>query len=261
MTINEIKYFSKLKQKKFRDSENRFLIEGEHLIEECLESGFYKNNLEKVIVRKDFDNETLLSKINSHKGSPEIISIDTKSFNQISETVNSQGIIGVVSKLNTELSQNSVDSKLTVALDSINDPGNLGAIIRTCYWFGVDELLIGKESVELYNSKVIRASQGALFNLNIREEVDMEKELQAKDNKGFRIYLTDLSSDKYISELKFASDEKYLFVFGNESNGINKKILGNRNYEKMRIKGFSDCESLNISVAAGIVLNEFVKFV
>lgn len=256
MTKNEIKYFSGLKKKKYRESERKFLIEGAHLIEECLKSEIYRSHLEKVFLSDDFRNHELLKFIRNSEHKTDIIPLDDKEFSQLSETVNSQGIIGVVSK-NRSTSNELAAGNLIVALNSINDPGNLGTIIRTCYWFGVDQLIISKNSAELYNSKVIRSTQGAVFDLNIKDEADLDADLKIFFERGYNIILTDLNADTNLSDLRYNTYDKYVFVFGNEATGINKNILDNVNYHKIRINGFSDCESLNISVSAGIVLYTF----
>ncbi len=255
MTNRELKYYTLLKQKRHRESENKFLIEGEHLIEECLKSKFYSSNLEKIFIRDDFKKNIFLNELFERKSGIEIIFLSAKAFNQLSETVNSQGIIGVVSKKNTKTSEYNQESKLIAAFDSINDPGNLGTIIRTCYWFDVNKMLLGTGSADLFNSKVIRASQGAIFNLNIEENVILETELEKYYRNEFRIILTDLEAETSLTEFRFSINEKYLVVFGNEAKGISKKILENKNYAKIKINAFTGCESLNISVATGIVLN------
>ncbi|HMS33516.1 MAG TPA: RNA methyltransferase [Ignavibacteria bacterium] len=257
MTGNELKYFSKLKQKKYRELESKFLIEGEHLISECFRSKIYRPNLKKIIIREDYSNDSMLNNLQGGSSDIEIISLTERNFNQLSDTVNPQGIIGVVEKSVSEFTHSPYSKKFVVALDSVNDPGNLGTIIRTCYWFGIDEILIGADSADLYNSKVIRSSQGALFHVNIREKSDLINKLKLFYDAEYSIILTDVKANKYLDEIIPESEKKYLIVFGNEANGIRNEILENKNYDKIKIRDFSECESLNISVSAGIVLNAF----
>ena len=255
MTKNELKYFQKLRQKKFRDSENKFLIEGLHLVEECKKSDHYKDNLEIIFVRNDFNLKDL-KKLNIDKKQIDLISLDEKLFRILTDTVSPQGIIGVVTKPKEPFNKKIFEkSSLAVALDTINDPGNLGTIIRTGYCYGVDEILISDNSVDLYNPKVLRSTQGAIFNLNIRCELNLENELEKYYLDGYKIILTELNSEKYLNDYMFKPGEKYIIVFGNEAGGINKNILRHNKYEKMKIKIFTDCESLNIAVSAGIALN------
>ncbi len=251
MTANELKYYQKLKQKKFRESEDKFLIEGVHLIEECLNSKYYSSSLEKVFIREDFDIDLLIKKF----GSIQFEILEEKKFNHLSETVSSQGLIGVVFK-QALIDNKSKDSSLIVALDNINDPGNMGTIIRTCYWFNVGSVFISSNSVEIFNSKVIRSSQGAMFNLILRNNLDLPAELEIYYDNEFEIILTDPGSEKDISGMKFDANKKYIVVFGNEANGISETILRNKNYRKVKIKKFNRCDSLNVAVSAGIILNE-----
>jgi len=242
--------YSLLKQKKYRDSENKFLIEGIHLVEECLKSKYYRDNIEKIFVLNGFSDKSFLNKIDSRA---DVVFLDKKKFSKLSETVTPQGVIAVVSK-NSKHSLRHSSQKVTVAVDSINDPGNLGTIIRTCYWFNVDELIVSKNSADIFNSKVIRSSQGAIFNVNIKSEVDLKNDLEMKLKDSLEIILCDVNTENYLSEFTFNKNKNYVLVFGNESKGISKSILQNKDYRKIKIKNYSECESLNVAVAAGIVI-------
>lgn len=261
MTKNELKLLEKLKQKKFRDEEGKFLIEGVHLIEECLRSDRYMKNLERVIIREDFENEALIEKFRDSDHFAEIEYVQESVFKKLSETVTSQGIIGVVKKANDSDGKDFRKNKksLIIAAENINDPGNLGTIIRTCHWFGADKLIVSKNSADIYNSKVIRASQGSLFFVNIQNEADLKSELSEYHTMNYKIIVTDLKKGKNLSEMKFSESGNYVAVLGNEAEGISGDISENENYEKVKVKGFSECESLNVSVTAGIILYEITK--
>ncbi|HEY5533542.1 MAG TPA: RNA methyltransferase [Ignavibacteria bacterium] len=251
MTKNEIKYFVNLKKKEFRDSEDIFLIEGTHLIGECLSSKYYKNNLTRIFITSNYKN-VLLEKLKTAGFAFEVLQENI--FNKLSETKNPQGIIAVV-KINVGKIFTGIDVDLAIALDNINDPGNLGTILRTCWWFGVNKIFISSNSVDLFNSKVIRGSQGALFNLDISTNIDLNKTLKGLSNIGWKLYATDLKANKYLDEIDFGVTKKNIFVFGNEANGISTEILSNPLFKKIKIKGHSSCESLNIGVSVGIVLD------
>ena len=257
MTKAELKYYSGLNQKKFRDRENKFLIEGEHIISECIRSKYYKDMLEKVFVREDYGNDKLTGSIRKSIPGIDIVSVSENNFNKLSGTVNSQGIIGVVRKSVKDKEISLRNERIIVALDSVNDPGNLGTIIRTCHWFGADQILLGNDSVEISNPKVIRASQGSVFNVNILDELDLKSVLEKYFRKGYDVLLSDLNSENYLDEFILNINKKYVIVFGNEANGISKDILKNSDFRKLKIRGFSDCESLNLSVSAGIILYSF----
>ena len=255
MTNNELKYYENLKRKKFRDSEGYFLIEGVHLIEECLNSKYYNEALKKLILEKGFSNNELLEEIKSKTRNIEVAFLEKNKFKKLTDTENSQGIIGVVKKIKPIIKAGN--KKLLIALDNLNDPGNLGTILRTCYWFNVDEVLISRNSVELFNSKVVRATQGALFNLIIREEQDFTNKLKELFAKGFEIYLTDSEGIFELSEMNFKKDGNHVFIFGNEANGISEELKQNKNFNTLRIKRNTNCESLNVGVSVGIILNSF----
>ncbi len=253
LTNNEIKYYAGLKNKRTRDEEEKFLVEGVHLIKECLSSQlYYKDFIECIIARDDFDLSVLPTK------DIDILYASAKNFDKLSDTVNPQGVIAVVKKPeHPNRLHNSEKNRLIIALDNINDPGNLGTIIRTCYWFNVDKILISKNSVDLYNSKVLRASQGAVFHTDITTEADINSELlQLKDE--FQILLTDLNAQKNLSNFNVKKTGRYIIVFGNEANGISDEIK-KQDFDLIKIDSFTGCESLNLSVSAGIILNHFAS--
>lgn len=252
MNNDKFKYYTKLKQKKYREENKQFLIEGIHLIEECLKSKYYKKNIQKIFIRKDFSEEKVINKIKNI----ETEFLKTPEFDKISETENSQGIIGVVD-IPDNLPFES--SEIICALDNINDPGNLGTILRTCWWFGIENVFIGTDSVDLFNSKVIRASQGAIFNLHIKNRIDLSEELNNHYSKGYEVLLADLSAENTISKFNFQKEKKYIIVFGNEANGISKEIKSIQHYKKIKIEAYSKCESLNVASSAAIILYEINK--
>lgn len=257
MSKNEIKYYSKLKQKKYREEEGLFLIEGNNLIEECVKSSVYKDLLLKVFVRNDYSDTEFISSFTHFNPHIDIVYTDGSGIKALSDTVTSQGIIGVVKKPVDPVFIRSEESKgqLFVLLESINDPGNLGTILRTCYWYGVEKVFLSFDSADIYNSKVLRSSQGAVFHLNIKSNIDAVKLTEKLHQNNFNIFLTDLKAKEYVSRIQFKDSENYLAVFGNESAGISKSILENPNYKRVKIRGFSECESLNLAVSAGILLD------
>ncbi|MBI5402378.1 MAG: RNA methyltransferase [Ignavibacteriae bacterium] len=252
MNNEELKNIAKLKQKKFRDESGQFLIEGAHLIDECNKSKYYKRNIIKIILRTDFKDERLLGRLRHIESEY----LSPKDFNKISETENPQGIIAVTGKADNLPHH---EGKIICALDNINDPGNLGTILRTCWWFGIENVITGRDSVEVFNSKVIRASQGAVFNLLIKEKVNLKEELIGKSNEGYTVLLTDLSAINSISNTTFGKDKKYVIVFGNEANGISKGIKEIPEFEKIKIDSYTKCESLNVASSAAIILHEIIK--
>lgn len=249
---NDVKYYASLKRKKYRQLEGKFLIEGFHLIEECLNSPY---SFECILVSESsgFDkNNKLYGKLEKKK--PAVHYLKASLFAKISDTENSQGIAAVVYKKKQDNIGLLFSSKLIVALDRINDPGNLGTIIRTAYWFGVDAVITGENSVDVYNPKVLRSAQGGVFHINIFENMPLEKTLGDLSSNGFNVYLLDVNAEKNFTEIE--EKEKTVFVFGNEAEGISGNIL-NKGYASVKINGYSNCESLNVAVSSGIVLHGF----
>ena len=249
LTYNEYKLISSLSIKKFRDINNLYLIEGEHLIEEYLKSKLPKQGIKFIIARNDYQNFDVLDKFSNFN----LHSLNRAKFDKLCNTKSPQGILAVIDKM---MIDSNDDIKFVVALENINDPGNLGTILRTCYWFGVDKVLISENSADLYNPKTIRSTQGAMFHLNIETEINLKTKLDSLAKSGFEIYLTSLDGMPLGSELK---TDKCVLVFGNEANGISNEIQDNADYKQIKIESYTVCESLNVSVSAGIIINEFKK--
>jgi RNA methyltransferase, TrmH family len=252
LSSSDIKLFASLKQKKYRQEHNRFLIEGFHLVEECLSSPFI---LEYIILRNDMDlssHPKILEKISQNKTIVE--ALPERSFNKLIETESSQGIIGVVAK--PRVKRNTGAGKVIVALDKINDPGNLGTIIRTAYWFNAGAILLSENSADVYNSKVLRSSQGAVFYSNIHEDVNLPAKLADLKAQGYTVYLFTLDAQINLDEIGSAKKDRSVIVLGSEAHGISEELLSTE-YIKVKIRGYSSCESLNVGISAGIALHEF----
>lgn len=246
-----IKQIVALDKKKFRDKNNEFKIEGEKFVKEI-------NNylrIEKLIVSETYF-DLNIEKIKQEFVYDELFVLKEKLFNSLSDVKNSQGILAVFKKKNLSLDNILKSIKknyLMVGLEKINDPGNLGSIIRNCVAFGVDCLIISSDSVDLYNPKVLRAAAGNIFKINICRECNLSLSLNKLKNDGAKIFATDLKAKKSIYDINF--NLKSVLLFGNEANGISKGIL---NLADGKIKVFmsNNIESLNISVATGILLNK-----
>jgi len=254
LSNNDVKYYASLKLKKHRESENKFLIEGVHLVEECLSSPYTV----ECIISSDKTGRDTYRDLIEHSNEKKIpfYSLKNVQFSKLTETKNSQGIMAVVQKKPAEEVSGLSKSRLVIALDKINDPGNLGTIVRTAYWFGADSVITGVNSVDIYNSKVLRSSQGAVFHISVRENVDLRKTLPELNEKGFSIYLIDVNGNQNVSGI--SANSKTVFVFGNESEGISDEIV-NMGYSRLKIEGYTNCESLNVAVSCGIVLYEYSR--
>lgn len=240
----------KLHQKKYREEMGLYLIEGWKSVGEA-----WHANIEFSTVVYDEhripDPKLLLA---LKKSSDELISSKAKEIDSISDAVTSQGIIAVAyipdsrGRIDEVLKK---ESALIVALDGISDPGNLGTIIRTCDWFGVDALVIGKNSVELYNPKVVRATMGSLFHFPIINDLDLPAFLTQSRKENFRIYSSELSDSEDLR--KTSIDKKAVIIIGSESHGVSKEISALAD-KKIFIPNFGNAESLNAAVACAVIL-------
>ncbi len=230
----KIKNLKKLNQKKYRDQEKLFLVEGYHLVEEAYKSGYLKNIilLENTICSFDV---------------PQIfVSLEVMKY--LSDVDSPQNIIGVVSKIEEK---EDIGNKILV-LDDIQDPGNLGTIIRSSVAFGVDTIILSDKTVDLYNSKVIRSSQGMIFKINIIKK-DLLEYVSKLKQEHYQILTTNVINGKNIKNLE--KKEKICIIMGNEGNGVRKELTLLSD-DIIYIKMNKNCESLNVGVATSIILYE-----
>lgn len=236
----KIKDIQKLKENKNIKKYGLYLIEGKHLVEEALEVKV----VEEIIVSENFEEFSL---IKTFKG--EITRVSQSVMKTISDTITSQGIIAVCKIVNKELEINKY-SKILI-LDRVQDPGNLGTIIRTADAFAFDCIILGKGTTSLYGQKVIRSTQGSNFHIDCFDNIDLVNLLD--EMTEFNIFATSLKADKYIEQLNNISG-KVAVVFGNEGAGVSEEILEKVN-NLLKISMPGRAESLNVSIAAGIVMH------
>ncbi len=233
---SKIKDLKKLQTKKYRDKKNLFLVEGKHLVLEAYKTGYLK--------------ELLLEE-------NELLPLDVLTYymtnnvkNYLSELECPTNIIGICRKKEGKLIGNRI-----VYLDCVQDPGNLGTIIRSCVAFNIDTLVLSKDSVDLYNSKVIRASQGLIFHLNI-VIADINEFGPSLKDEGYKIYGTKVTHGKSLKTIE--KIEKFVIIMGNEGNGMSE-LSSELCDEFIYIDMNDKCESLNVGVATSIILYELDK--
>jgi TrmH family RNA methyltransferase len=247
----ELKQYSSLLKKKFRDEQKKFLIEGKKLVEEALNSNY---SCEIILLTTDFSKhypdffKSLIRK------NYRVEVLRNQDFGKISETVSPQGIAAVIKQPeNKKLNEKNL-SPFIVYLENISDPGNLGTIIRTCDWFGINTLVLSENTVEVYNPKVIRSSMGSIFHLNIFSNKKLSEVATLKD-KGYKFICADLDgTDIYI----FNPPEKSILFFCNESSGPSPELLSLSD-EKITIPRKGKAESLNVASASAIVLSVITR--
>lgn len=232
----KIKDIKKLNSKKYRDKTNLFLVEGEHLVLEAYKRGYLKTLIleENEVFPIDADTMYVTNNVIHY-----ITSLETP-----------QLVMGVCEKKKEE----AIGNKILI-LDGIQDPGNLGTIIRSAVAFHIDTIVLSKDTVDLYNSKVLRATQGLLFHINIitRDLKNFADELK-KDN--YKLLGTRVTHGKSLKDIyKY---EKFAIIVGNEGNGLSEDMI-NAADEFIYIDTDSACESLNVGVATSIILYELDK--
>jgi TrmH family RNA methyltransferase len=176
-------------------------------------------------------------------------------MNAVTDTVTAQGILAIVRRRSSSaellLRAEKVESVL-VALDGVSDPGNLGSIIRTCDWFGVQGILLGNNCVELFNPKVLRGTMGSVFHLPVAERVDLLPAISRARTLGYTVYVTDPAGVTHFDRVRYSG--KAVIVFGNEAWGVSDQ-LKNLGDVRVAIRRYGAAESLNVAVACGIMLS------
>lgn len=236
-TKNEkVKAWRKLHKRKGRKEAKAFLIEGFHLIEEA-----WKSN-EKIIEIIVQDSVELPSWGNAYP----VETVTEQVFQQITQTTTPQGIAAVVAMKEIK----KITGKNKILIDAVQDPGNLGTIIRSADAAGMDAVVLGKGAVDLYNDKVIRATQGSLFHIPVYE-ANLIEEITALKETGFEIWATTLEEAEPYNKVKVP--EKAAIILGNEGAGIDKTLIKAAD-KRVVIPIYGKAESLNVGIAAAILM-------
>ncbi len=231
-----IKNYIKLKDRKYRKKTNTYIVEGLHLVLEAYKSG----NLIELILEKD-----------------EVLPIDVPTIYVTNEIINK------ISNLDTPVNilglckmsdSNEIIGTKILMLDEVQDPGNLGTIIRSSVAFGVDTIVLGNNTVDLYNPKVIRATQGMLFYINIINK-DLKETIKELKSLEIPVYGTKVEYGEDVRNFPSKDKKSYGLVVGNEGNGVSSEVLDLCD-KYIYIDMDEKVESLNVSVATSIILYE-----
>lgn len=235
------KSLKKLSIKKYRDEKKLFLVEGTKLIE-------FADKIEFIIVK-----ESKSSFFSEYINRDNCFIFNDVLFNDISSQNNSQGVILVLKYIERNI---DVDANEIVILDNIQDPGNLGTLIRLVDAVGIKDIILTKGSCDIYNEKVVRSTMGSLFNVNI-EYFSLSKLSEFLIVNDFNILSTALANDS-IPYDKMNIKRKNAIIFGNEGHGVSKELLEITN-EKLIIPIYGKAESLNVGIAAGVFLYKYIE--
>ena len=242
-----IKYFTKLNEKAFRKQEQKFIVEGKHLVEEAL-----KTSLVETIISSD------INYLNQVEGIEKYL-VNDNIIKKISNTKNPQNVLGIVKMFDTTEKILEEELKKTksslVMFDDINDPGNLGTLIRTAAALGYNGIILSNSSVDIYNDKTVRASQGSIFKTKIIY-TDLEKIIKTLKKNNYTLIGTSLKHSVLLEDVK--KEEKFVICLGNEARGISDKVL-NLMDANIKLTMHNDGESLNVMVAGSIIMYEMQK--
>ena len=236
LTKSQIKWVRSLQQKKFRDAEGVFVAEGEKCVND---------------LKGAFDLVLLISRENATQTEIE----------QMSSLRTPQGVIGVFKK-REDMGNGLLDmgDGLWVALDGVQDPGNLGTIIRTCDWFGVHHIVCSRDTADCYNPKVVQATMGALARVSVHYTDNLGDMLQQMQKADYPIYGTLLDGKDMYEPTAIPTKDKGIIVMGNEGNGISpevRELVTHPLFIPSYPTDIPTSESLNVSIATAIVLAEF----
>ena len=245
ITKSEVKYIQSLAHKKFREEEGLFIVEGFKMVEELLQES--PNAIERIYATKEWlENHSKYAFLQEMT-----IVVEEHEIAKISQLVTADEVLALVKIPKTNLSS-LVEKGVTLVLDQIQDPGNLGTIIRTCDWFGIGQIVCSPDTVDAFNPKVVQSAKGSLLRVQIRYTplvpfLAMQKKLP--------IYATILNG-RSIHEVSFKRPA--ILLIGNEANGISPEVLAFAS-ENITIPKYGKAESLNAAIASAIILTAMMK--
>ncbi|MDP4200849.1 MAG: RNA methyltransferase [Bacteroidota bacterium] len=241
-----------LTRPRMRSNQGQFIIEGPHLLEAALDKA------PELIARIAITSHAaerfagLLDRCIHHGAA--LYSISDKLASRLSDTEESQGILGVLRIPEPKI---EASGDFALALDGVQDPGNVGTIIRTAAWFGVKSVFLGEGTADPYAPKVIRATQGAIFSVGLESGIDLSRRIAKLRFAGWKVFATMVSKHaKSIFDTEFPS--KTLLVFGSEARGIRQGLLPLTDGEIV-IPRYGEGESLNVAISAAIILAEATR--
>lgn len=247
-----IKDIRKLKDKKFRDETGTYLIEGIKMIEEAIVENA---NIDKIIICDEcFEAENIEQKLMYEIAKHDCIYVSSNVFKSLTDVVAPQGIMAIIKKTTQRVNIN-YEEDIILALDGIQDPGNLGTILRTADSANLKQIIVTKNTADAYNPKVVRSTMGAILRIKIIETDNLVETLKQAQKNKFKVVATSLDTEDSIYDIEY---NKKVIVIGNEANGVSKEVQKLAN-NKVKIPMLGKTESLNASVATGIMLYEYVR--
>jgi TrmH family RNA methyltransferase len=253
LSLNKQTYIRKLKQKKFRYLEQTFICEGFRLFEAAIHSQY--TDIQDIVIAESISGsqqeQFILSE--SSRLSVPVYRTEDKSLKSLSQEVSPPGILFTVKKKLLSLNELSIgQGRILLYLDQVSDPGNLGTIIRTAVWFGHDNIILSPGCVDPLNAKSVRASAGAVFNVNLYIDIKFEWIKDLLKNENYEFIATASGKGRALDQWKVG--KKSIIFFGQEASGLTREILESAD-KIIQIQRRGQGESLNLSVAVGIILH------
>jgi TrmH family RNA methyltransferase len=257
LSLNKHKTIRKLKQKKQRRLSNCFICEGFRLFNAAIDSPGIRIN-ELVITKNSQKTRQGIAVLNAaiNKKIP-VYWTDSSVMKELSDEVTPPGLLFTVEKhLSSKEMLKSIDDRVLIFLDRVSEPGNLGTIMRSAVWFGINKLILSPECVDPFNAKSVRASAGAIFDIHLFPDIDF-KWLKANLKKKDYRFIATATTDG-VPLVQWKSESKCIIFFGQEAGGLSKDIIDSADV-LLGIPGSGKIESLNLSVSVGIILYEIFK--
>lgn len=247
-----IKNIKKLKDKKYRNQQNKYIIEGMRLIEEAIKE---EASIDKIVVCEDtISEDSIDSQLLYEIAKYDCIYVSEKVFSVLTDVSNPQGILAVINKKNS-INEINYKDDIIVILDGIQDPGNLGTILRTVDSANIKQVIVTDKTADAYNPKVVRSTMGAIFRVNVIEADNVKDLVKDIKKHKFRLVATSLQTDTSIYDIDY---NKVAIIIGNEANGVSDELMNVADI-KIKIPMLGKTESLNASVATGIIIYEYVR--
>ena len=244
-----IKHIISLQQRKYRQKFGEYMVEGIRAVTDIGK----KDCLRSILIRESKRSE-LEPLVEKGFTVSSVYVVQDPIFDKIEHSVNGQGILGIAKKCVNDLHSLIVEDGLYVALDGVQDPGNLGTIIRTAVAAGAKGIFLLKGTVDPYNEKCVRSTMSALCNIPIFEDVTLSEFYDFIKDNTIKTYVTSLENAKPYHTISYA--KRTMIILGNEGNGVSREIIEMCD-QAITIPMYGDIESLNVSIAAALCMYKF----
>ena len=245
ITKNQIKFLRSLSQKKYRIQSQKFLVEGKRIVKELIQSSAL---IDQIYVSEDFIIKNADFILFDSNITYEIIPNDV--ISKIKTTDSSQEVFAI------SFINNSLDIQIQtpiLVLDDISDPGNLGTLLRSASWYGINNVLVSSKSVDIYNPKVVRSAMGAHFHITNLHQLSEEKIRSIINDESINIIAATLNGS---SHKNFDPSNNWALILGNEAHGVTESMLNIAN-DQVSIPKLGNMESLNVGVAGSVLIDRF----